>query len=240
MLEKIAAPANLRELSYEELVKLASEIREQIVKTISVNGGHLASSLGVVELTIALHRVFDSPNDKIIWDVGHQCYAHKILTGRLDKFDTIRRYGGLSGFPVVAESPHDAFGAGHAGNSISAGLGMAIARDFKKENFNVVTVIGDGSLGAGMALEAVNHAGHIRSKMIVVLNDNGISISPSVGALAKMFNQVRLNARYGRAKNRAKNAFIHLPWGEWFWRVSKKMKIGVESLFIPSAFWEQM
>lgn len=240
LLDKMNSPTDLRKLTRNELAKLASEIRSRMIQTISANGGHLASSLGVVELTIALHRVFDSPRDKIIWDVGHQCYAHKMLTGRMDKFDTIRQYGGLSGFPVISESPHDAFGTGHAGNSISAALGIALARDLNKDTFNVIAVIGDGSLGTGIALEATNHAGHERTKLIVILNDNGMSISPSVGALSRLFNQVRINSRYGHAKTTAKNISNRLPFGNLIWTLSKKMKNSVESIFVPSAFWEQL
>ncbi len=240
ILDKIDSPSNLKGLTESELIQLAAEIREQMVKVISLNGGHLASSLGTVELTIALHRVFDSPRDKIIWDVGHQSYAHKMLTGRREKFNTIRQYGGISGFPVRAESPHDAFGAGHSGNSISAALGIALARDMNKENYQVIAVIGDGSLGAGMAFEAINHAGHLGTKLIVVLNDNGMSISPSVGALSRLLNQVRLDTRYADAKKKVKGAFTHLPFGESAWIFSKRMKQRVERVLLPNAFWEEM
>jgi 1-deoxy-D-xylulose-5-phosphate synthase len=240
ILERINSPADLKKLSGGESIRLAAEIRGQIIKTISKNGGHLASSLGVVELTIALHRVFDSPHDKIIWDVGHQSYAHKLLTGRRKRFDTIRQYGGLSGFPDPAESPHDAFVSGHAGNSISAALGMALARDLNKEEYNVVAVIGDGSLGAGMAFEAINHAGHLGKKLIVVLNDNGVSISPSVGALARLLNQVRLDTRYSGAKQRVHWAFNRLPFGKSAWTLSKRMKKNVERVLLPNAFWEEL
>jgi 1-deoxy-D-xylulose-5-phosphate synthase len=240
MLDRIGSPADLKRLSYEETLVLASEIRERMIKIISENGGHLASSLGAVELTIALHRIFDSPYDKIIWDVGHQAYAHKMLTGRLDKFDTIRQYGGLSGFPVPNESPHDAFVAGHAGNSISAALGMAIARDLNKEKFEVIAIVGDGSVGAGMSFEAINHAGHAGTKLIVILNDNGMSISPSVGALSRLMSQVRTRPNYERAKKTAKNALNHLPFGDLAWTMSRRMKTGLEGLFLPSSFWEQL
>ncbi|NIN35543.1 MAG: 1-deoxy-D-xylulose-5-phosphate synthase, partial [Gammaproteobacteria bacterium] len=149
-------------------------------------GGHLASNLGVVELTIALHRIFNSPRDKIIWDVGHQSYVHKLLTGRRQEFSSLRQYGGLSGFTSRDESEHDAFGAGHASTSVSAALGMAVARDLAGDDYQVVAVIGDGAITAGMAFEALNQAGHLGSRMVVVLNDNGMSISPTVGALAKL------------------------------------------------------
>src|SRR4030042_1752924 len=150
VLERVTPPADLKGLSSRELPALAAEIREFLVRTVSANGGHLASSLGVVELTVALHRIFHSPEDKIVWDVGHQCYAHKLLTGRREKFCTLRQYNGISGFPVRSESPHDAFGAGHASTSVSAALGMALGRDLAKKKYQVVAVIGDGALGAGM------------------------------------------------------------------------------------------
>src|SRR4030042_7093705 len=195
VLERVTPPADLKGLSSRELPALAAEIREFLVRTVSANGGHLASSLGVVELTIALHRIFNSPEDKIIWDVGHQCYAHKLLTGRKENFSTLRQYKGISGFPVHGESPHDAFGAGHAGTSVSAARGMALARDLRGEKNHVIAVIGDGSIGTGMALEAINHAGHLGKKIIVVLNDNGMSISPSVGAVAKLLEPGRFDPR---------------------------------------------
>lgn len=240
ILEKINSPADLKKLNENELAALAVEIREQMVKTISLNGGHLASSLGAVELTIALHRVFDSPRDKILWDVGHQSYAHKLLTGRREKFDTIRQYGGLSGFPVRAENPHDAFGAGHSGTSISAALGMVLARDINREKYEVIAVIGDGSLGSGIAFEAINHAGHLGKKIIVILNDNGISISPSVGALSKLLNQVRTDKRYAKAKTKVQRAMNLLPMGESAWTLSKQVKKRVERVILPSAFWEEL
>jgi 1-deoxy-D-xylulose-5-phosphate synthase len=240
ILDKIDSPSDLKVLSCEQLKLLAGEIREELVKVISVNGGHLASSLGTVELTIALHRIFNSPVDKIIWDVGHQSYAHKLLTGRKDRFSTIRQYGGLSGFPLRSESPHDAFGTGHAGTSISAALGMALARDLNKEHFNVVAVIGDGSLSAGMAFEAINHAGHLGTKLIIILNDNGVSISPSVGALSKLLNKVRTDTKYEGAKRKAKWAITRLPFGQKVWMLTKRMKSGMESVILPNAFWNQL
>ena len=176
ILDKINSPQDLKGLSYAELSILAAELRREIIETISINGGHLASSLGAVELTIALHLVLNSPEDKIVWDVGHQSYAHKLLTGRKEQFAGIRRSGGISGFPSRKESPHDAFTTGHAGTSISAALGMALARDLSQAHYQVAAVIGDGSLGNGMAFEGINHAGHAGSKLIVILNDNGMAI----------------------------------------------------------------
>ena len=173
-----------------------------MVSVVTVNGGHLASSLGAVELTIALHRVFNSPEDKIIWDVGHQSYAHKLLTGRKNQFNTIRQYGGLSGFPSRDESPHDPFGAGHASTSVSAAMGMAKARDLAGEDYHVIAVIGDGAATGGMALEAFNNLPYLGSKLIVILNDNGMSISPTVGALSKIFSKVRFDKRYYKASEK--------------------------------------
>ncbi len=222
ILNRVNSPEELKKLDYPELGELARELRTEIVKTISENGGHLASSLGVVELTIALHRVFSSPRDRIIWDVGHQCYAHKLLTGRKDRFSTIRQYGGLSGFPMRAESPHDAFTTGHAGTSISAALGIALARDLKKGEYQVVAVIGDGSLGTGMAFEAINHAGHLGTRIIVILNDNGMAISPTLGALSRLLNQVRTDSRYESAKNRMRETLRHLPFGVRAWGLGKE------------------
>jgi 1-deoxy-D-xylulose-5-phosphate synthase len=211
-----------------------------MIQKVSENGGHLASSLGAVELTIALHRVFNSPEDKIVWDVGHQSYPHKLLTGRKELFTTLRQYGGISGFPVRGESPHDTFGAGHAGTSVSAALGMALARDLDKSKYHVIAVIGDGSLGTGMALEAVNHIGHLGTRLIMVLNDNGMSISPSVGAVSRLLNQVRFNPRYELAKSQAKKTVTHLPLGELVWKMSKRLKSRFESILLPNLFWEQL
>ncbi|MDR2351341.1 MAG: 1-deoxy-D-xylulose-5-phosphate synthase, partial [Endomicrobium sp.] len=184
ILDAVNNPQDLKKLNKEELSLLAKEIREEIINTISVNGGHLAPSLGVVELTLAMHYVFDSPRDKIIWDVGHQSYAHKILTGRKNKFKTIRTHNGLSGFPHRSESEHDAFGVGHSSTSISAALGFAVARDIKNEGYKVVAVIGDGSMTGGLAFEGLQNAGHLKKNMLVILNDNEMFISQKVGAVA--------------------------------------------------------
>jgi 1-deoxy-D-xylulose-5-phosphate synthase len=240
ILAKIDSPSDLRRLSSRELAGLAAEIRAEMVRVVSLNGGHLASSLGTVELTIALHRVFDSPRDKIVWDVGHQSYAHKMLTGRRERFSTLRQYGGISGFPAPWESPHDAFVAGHSGNSISAALGMSLASQLQGIDNRIVAVIGDGSLGAGMAFEAINHAGHLGNRLIVVLNDNGMSISPSVGALSRLLSQVKLDSRYTQAKRKMRSALKYLPFGDSAWSLSKRMKRSVERVILPNAFWEQM
>ncbi len=184
LLDQIKKPADLKRLKHEELEQLATEIRQCIVATVLENGGHMASNLGVVELTIALHRVFDSPRDKLIWDVSHQCYTHKLLTGRQYDFGSLRRYGGISGYTEPRESVHDVFTTGHVGTAISSALGVAAARDLQGEDFHVVAIIGDGSVTAGMTLEGLNHAGYLQKRFIVILNDNEMSISPSVGAIA--------------------------------------------------------
>lgn len=191
LLNRVNSPEDLKDLKPDDLTRLSGEIREIMVNTVSRNGGHLASSLGVVELSIALHRVFDSPRDKIIWDVGHQSYAHKLLTGRRDRFNTLRLHNGISGFPDPTESSHDPFSGGHAGNSISAAMGMALAGKLDTDDFTAIAVIGDGSIGSGMAFEAMNHAGHAGIRLIIILNDNGMSISPSVGALSRLLDEIR-------------------------------------------------
>ena len=200
LLEKINQPQDLQQLSMTEMNRLAQEIRELIIDTVSKNGGHLASNLGVVELTLALHRVFNSPVDRLVWDVGHQAYVHKILTGRRDSFSTLRQFGGLSGFPKRTESPHDAFGTGHSSTSLSAALGMAVARDMAGEDYQVVAVIGDGALTGGQAFEALNHAGMLRRKLIVVLNDNEMSIAKNVGAMSEYLYRMRMAPTYSRIK----------------------------------------
>lgn len=240
ILDSINEPADLKGLTLPQLAQLAAEIRSRIVTTVDATGGHLASSLGVVELTIALHRTFKSPRDKIVWDVGHQSYAHKLLTGRRARFSTIRQHGGLSGFTDREESPHDPFGAGHASTSISAALGMAIARDLAGESYNVIAVVGDGSLTGGMAFEALNHAGHLGIKFIVVLNDNGMAISPSVGALSRLFSRLRLDRRYYRAREEASHVVTRLPRTHWLQLIGGRVKKGIKGMIIPSMFWEEL
>ena len=240
LLDKIDSPADLKGLSPAELEKLAAELRQEIIATVTNTGGHLASNLGVVELTIALHRVFDSPRDKIIWDVGHQSYVHKLLTGRRKDFGTLRQYGGLSGFTCREESAHDPFGAGHASTSVSAALGMAVARDLAGENYHVVAVIGDGAITAGMAYEALNQAGHLGKKLIVVLNDNGMSISPTVGAVAKLLSQVRFDKRLRSAERRGKKIVTSLPKGNKLWKLSRELIDRSKSFFMPTPLWETL
>lgn len=208
--------------------------------TVTSNGGHLASNLGAVELTIALHRVFDSPKDKIIWDVGHQSYVHKLLTGRRQRFASLRQYEGLSGFTSRSESEHDPFGAGHASTSVSAALGMAIARDLAGDDYHVIAVIGDGAITGGMALEAMNQAGHLGSSMCVILNDNGMSISPTVGAFAKLLNRVRLDYRYRWASKESQRLLDSIPGGKWLWRVVQRLRSAFKGLIMPTVLWEEL
>ena len=204
-------PEDLKQMSERELELLTYSIREFLIENVSKTGGHLASNLGVVELTIALHKMFDLPKDKIIWDVGHQSYVHKILTGRADKFDTLRKMGGLSGFPKTSESPYDCFNTGHSTTSVSAAAGMAAARDLKGESHEVIAVIGDGSLTGGMAFEALNNIGASKSKVIVVLNDNGMSISPNIGGISKHLDSLRTSKGYLSAKKFIKNKIAAIP-----------------------------
>lgn len=240
MLDKINGPADLKGLTLLELKQLAAELRQELVNTVTNTGGHLASNLGVVELTIALHRVFNSPRDSIIWDVGHQSYVHKLLTGRKQRFSSLRQYEGLSGYTSRTESPHDPFGAGHASTSISAALGMAVARNLSGDNFHIIPVIGDGAITGGMALEALNHAGHLGSKLIVVLNDNGMSISPTVGALAKILNKVRFDRRYSEVKETSRRILTALPLGDRLWRLSLYVKARFKRLVMPTMIWEEL
>jgi 1-deoxy-D-xylulose-5-phosphate synthase len=230
----------LKGLTKQELEQLAAEIRQDLVSTVTANGGHLASNLGAVELTIALHRVFDSPRDKIIWDVGHQSYVHKLLTGRRQRFTSLRQYGGLSGFTCRSESEHDPFGAGHASTSISAALGMAIARDLSGDDYHVIAIIGDGAITGGMALEALNQVGHLGSRICVILNDNGMSISPTVGAIAKLLSRVRFDYRYRWAEKESKRVLDVLPWGKRIWQISKRVTSGFKGLILPTVLWEEL
>jgi len=201
LLSRIDSPADMKGLSPGELVQLSNELRDYIIEIVSSNPGHFGASLGVIELTVALHHVFNTPHDKIIWDVGHQAYGHKILTGRRDQFHTNRKYKGISGFPKPSESEYDAFGVGHSSTSISAALGMAVARDQKQKKNQIIAVIGDGSLSGGMAYEALNNAGHEKKDMLVILNDNNISIDPSVGAMKEYLLDITTSQAYNKVKN---------------------------------------
>ncbi len=240
ILDRVTDPSSLKRLSLSELETLAAEIREELVQTVTNTGGHLASNLGVVELTIALHRVFDSPRDKLIWDVGHQSYVHKILTDRKELFPSLRQLGGISGFTDKAESVHDHFNSGHASTSISSALGMVAARDLAGEDYNVIAIIGDGSLTGGMAFEAINQAGHLGKRMIVVLNDNGMAISPSVGAISRWSNRLRSDPRYKKAKEKAWHFFSHTPFRKQFYSVGSVFKTKLKGLALPTMFWEEL
>lgn len=240
-LERINSPEDLKRLSPKELKALSSEIRDFLVNKISVTGGHLASNLGSVELTLALHIAFDSPRDKIIWDVGHQSYTHKIVTGRRDDFDTLRRFGGMSGFPKRNESVHDAFNTGHSSTSISAGLGMVMARDLSGEDFHVVSVIGDGSLTGGMAFEAMNNAATLKTNFIIILNDNEMSISENVGGLSDALAGIRTAKAYTELKNDVVSALEMVPLvGEKTVESIRKTKRGIKQLVIPGMLFENM
>ncbi len=240
LLDGILEPADVKKLRPVDLKTLAAEIRQELVDTVKITGGHLASSLGVVELAIVLHRVFESPKDKIIWDVGHQAYAHKLLTGRRELFRTQRQYGGISGFPSRDESPHDHFGTGHASTSISAAMGMAVARDLKGEKHHVVAVIGDGSITGGMALEGLNNALSQGTRLIVVLNDNGMSISPTVGAFSKILRNVRFDRHYFKATESGKRVFAATSLGRKMWRLGKRLKSGLKGVVMPTMLWEDL
>ena len=240
LLDSINSPSDLKDLSHSEVEQLAAEIRDELVSTVSVTGGHLASNLGAIELTLALHRIFDLPQDKVIWDVGHQAYTHKLLTGRRDRFKTLRQYEGLSGFTSRDESEYDAFGAGHASTSVSAALGMAVARDLAGEDYRVVAVIGDGAITGGMALEALNQAGHLGSNITVILNDNGMSIAPTVGALSKLMGKVRFDHRFHEAKERSWRILRHLPFSNKLRNASEQVESGVKGLVMPTMLWEEL
>lgn len=240
-LDKINSPADLKNLDRSELKVLADELRKFVVNTVSSTGGHLAPNLGVVELTIALHYVFDTPKDKIVWDVGHQAYIHKILTGRKDRFDTLRQFGGISGFPRIDESEFDTFGVGHASTAISAALGMAAARDLKGEDSKVIAVVGDGALTGGIAFEGLNNAGGSKKDFIVILNDNNMSISPNVGALSRYLNQVITNPLYNKIKKEIWYLTGKLP------RVSKRVRElvhrieeSVKGFLVPGMLFERL
>jgi 1-deoxy-D-xylulose-5-phosphate synthase len=238
--ERINDPRDIRALTKDELLQLCREIREYTVDMVQRTGGHISSSLGTVELTVALHRVFESPRDKLVWDTGHQAYVHKMLTGRRDRFDTLRQLGGISGFLVRTESEHDQFGAGHAGTSISAAHGMALARDIKGEDFNVVAVIGDGALTAGMAFEGLNNVGHDKRRMIVVLNDNGMSIAPNVGAVSRMLETLRTATPYRGAKHVVRQVLDHMPAGDLAEEARRRIFNSLKALLIPNLLFEQL
>ena len=239
-LQHIKNPDSIKKMKVAELKNLAQEIRNEIIEVVSQNGGHLAPNLGVVELTIALHVVFHTPEDKIVWDVGHQAYVHKLLTGRYEQFSTIRTYGGLSGFPKRSESVHDAFGAGHSSTSISAAAGLVKARDLRNEKHNVIAVIGDGAMTGGMAFEALENAGHMNSNLIVILNDNEMSIDPNVGAMAEYLSRVRSNPSYTKSKEDVEELLKKIPAiGDKMFKAADKLKDSFKYLLVPGVLFEE-
>ena len=240
-LSEINSPADLRQLRVEDLQEVADEVRQFIIDTCSRVGGHTGASLGAVELAVAMHYVFDTPNDKLVWDVGHQAYAHKILTGRRDELHTIKQYGGLSGFLRRDESEYDTFGAGHASTSVSAALGMAVARDTKKKDFHVCAMIGDSSLAGGMAMEAINQAGHLKSRLIVLLNDNGMSIAPAVGSLSGYLNRIKEAQSYQHLKEEIGDALGSVPGiGGKLRAAAKSVKDAIAAAVLPGALVNEL
>ena len=240
MLENINSPADLRGLSVDQLKILADEIRDVIVRQVANKGGHLASSLGTVELTLALHKVYNTPVDKLIWDTGHQAYPHKLVTGRYKEFHTLKQFGGLSGFLKRDESPYDTFGAGHASTSLSAALGMAAARTQKGEDFDVVAVIGDGAMTGGMVYEALNNAGEIEEKITFILNDNKMSIAKNVGAISKYLNRIISNPTYNRLKEDLWDFTGKLPRGKELQKFASKVDEGLKKIIMPGGFFEDL
>lgn len=239
ILPTIHAPSDLKKIPNAELPELCQEIRDEILDVTSKNGGHLAPNLGVVELTVALHKVFSMPRDKIVWDVGHQSYVHKLLTGRLEQFPTLRQYGGLCGFPKRSESEYDCFGTGHSSTSISAALGIACARDLAGDDYNVIAVIGDGALTGGEAMEGLNNAGDLHKKLIVVLNDNEMSISKNVGALSSYLTELRTDPKYSRVKSDVESFLKGLPSiGTSVARTVERLKNSFKYFFVPGMLFE--
>jgi len=241
MLEKINNPEDVKKLTTKEKNELAEEIRKYILEVVSNNGGHLASNLGVVELTIALHSVFDLPKDKIVWDVGHQTYVHKILTGRKEDLKTLRQLGGIAGFPKTKESATDCFNTGHSSTSISAALGMARARYIKKEDHSILAVIGDGALTGGMALEALNDAGWSQTKMTVILNDNEMSISKNIGGINMLLSKLRTKKTYSKSSDVVKKTIMKVPAiGKPIVKIVRRLKRSIKQLIIPKMFFEDI
>ena len=241
LLDAIHSPRDLKNLSISQLEKLAGEIRGLLVHTVAQTGGHLSSNLGVVELTLALHRVFNSPHDKIVWDVGHQAYVHKLLTGRCQQFAALRQHNGLSGFPKRGESEHDAFGTGHSSTSISAALGMALARDLAGEKHDVLAVIGDGSLTGGQAYEALNHAGHLGVNLTVILNDNEMSIAKNVGAMSEYLAKVRSDPTYSKVKRDVEYLLKRIPAiGDSVAKTVERVKDSLKYLIVPGVIFEEL
>lgn len=241
ILDEIDSPADLHHLDADQLKVLAGEIREEIVATVQKTGGHLGANLGVVEIVLAVHSVLDSPNDKIVFDVGHQAYPHKLVTGRAAQFCTLRQFGGLSGFPRRSESPHDAFGVGHAGTSISAALGYCLARDIRGEKYRVVSITGDGALTAGMCFEALNHAGELGTDLVVILNDNEMSIGPNVGALADYLTRMRTDPTVNKARDEVEKLISRIPAiGGQMVKAVEKLTDTLRYLVVPGAFFQEL
>ncbi len=240
-LTKIDNPSFIKEFNKQQLKELAEDIRQFLVRKLSVTGGHIGPNLGVVELTLMLHKVFDSPNDKILWDVGHQAYVHKILTGRAGDFDSLRQFKGLCGFPKMNESEHDVWEAGHSSTSLSAAMGMAVARDIKGDKNHVIPVIGDGALTGGMALEALNHIGHEKTNMIVILNDNEMSIAPNVGALHTVLGKLRTAGKYNSAKDELEYILKKIPAvGGKLASAAERVKDSLKYLLVSGVFFEEL
>lgn len=240
-INQIKDPGFLKSLNKEQLIELSEEIRTFLIEKLSATGGHIGPNLGVVELTLALHKHFDSPADKFLWDVGHQSYVHKILTGRADQFDTLRQYKGLCGFPKMIESEHDVWETGHSSTSLSAAMGMAIARDIKGDSNFVVPIIGDGALTGGMALEALNHIGHEQKDMIVVLNDNEMSIAPNVGALHSVLGRMRTAGKYNKAKDDLEYLIKKVPAvGGRLASAAERVKDSLKYLLVSGMFFEEL
>ncbi|WP_105995126.1 1-deoxy-D-xylulose-5-phosphate synthase [Staphylococcus agnetis] len=237
---EIKDPSFLKNLSVKELEALSEDVRQFLIQTCAKTGGHIGANLGVVELTIALHKHYNSPEDKILWDVGHQSYIHKILTGRGHQFDTLRQYKGLCGFPKLRESAHDVWEAGHSSTSLSAAMGMAKARDILKQNHHVIPVIGDGALTGGMALEALNNIGHDRTNMTIILNDNEMSIAPNVGAMHNMLGRIRMNQGYNKLKLDAEAVLSRLPGGSKIRESADRIKDSIKYLVVDGAFFEEL
>ena len=241
ILDDVNYPSDIKSFTNDELEKLASEIREIIIKVVAESGGHLSSNLGVVDLTLALHKIFDCPKDKIIWDVGHQSYTHKIITGRKDRIFTIRKKNGLVGYPDIFESEYDSLNTGHASTSIAFASGMAIARDYKKEDKNIIAVIGDGSLTGGVALEALNHIGQLKQKLIIILNDNEMSISSNVGGLSKHLSYLVAGRPYIRLKEMVQGILKYIPGiGKSMVEIAKKIELLARSMMVPGSLFDEL
>ena len=237
LLNNINTPADVRKLSKGKLKALAKELRDYLTHTVSISGGHFSAGLGTVELTVALHYVFDTPSDQLVWDVGHQAYPHKILTGRKERMTTIRTLNGVSAFPNRSESEYDAFGVGHSSTSISAALGMAIASRLKGEDKQMVAIIGDGSITGGMAFEAMNHAGAIDANLLVILNDNDMSISPPVGAMSNYLTKILSSKLYSSLREESKKALSKMPS---VWELARKTEEHMKGMIVPGTLFEEL